>query len=150
MTMESTGFQRTQMQKERIIETLKQRGCRITKQRLALLDIILNQDCSCCKEIYYQATKIDPGIGKSTVYRMVNMLEEIGAISRKNMYKVAYDEQCAMEDACTIVLDSDRIHHLSARKWNAIVKAGLRAYGYMDHENITSITIKPCQCSEGC
>ena len=30
--------------------------------------------------------------GVATVYRMVNLLEEIGAISRKNMYKVAYSE----------------------------------------------------------
>ena len=53
-----------------------------------LLDIILEEDCSCCKEIYYKASKIDPKIGTATVYRMINTLEEIGAISRKNMYKV--------------------------------------------------------------
>ena len=42
------------MQKEAIIQKLKERGCRITKQRLMLLDIIMEEDYSCCKEIYYK------------------------------------------------------------------------------------------------
>lgn len=76
-------------QKQIIINRLKADGCRITKQRLMLLDIILEDECSSCKEIYYRATKKDPTIGTATVYRMINTLEEIGAISRKNMYKVS-------------------------------------------------------------
>ena len=76
-------------QKQIIINRLKEDGCRITKQRLMLLDIILEDECSSCKEIYYRATKKDPTIGTATVYRMINTLEEIGAISRKNMYKVS-------------------------------------------------------------
>ena len=43
------------MQKEAIIQKLKERGCRITKQRLMLLDIIMEEDYSCCKEIYYRS-----------------------------------------------------------------------------------------------
>lgn len=81
-------------QREYIIRKLKERGCRITRQRLIILDIILQEDCSCCKEIYYKASRQDTKIGFATVYRMVNMLEEIGAISRKNMYKVACEELC--------------------------------------------------------
>ena len=51
------------MRKEMIIQRLKERGCRITKQRLLLLDIILEEDCCCCKEIYYKASKKDQNIG---------------------------------------------------------------------------------------
>ena len=78
-----------QEQKQIIIEWLKEDGCRITKQRLMLLDIILEDECSSCKEIYYRASKKDPSIGTATVYRMINTLEDIGAISRKNMYKIS-------------------------------------------------------------
>ena len=70
-------------QKEQIVERLKENGCRITKQRLILLDVILSSDCGSCKEIYYRASKIDNSIGTATVYRMINTLEEIGAINRK-------------------------------------------------------------------
>ncbi|MCF0131819.1 MAG: transcriptional repressor [Pseudobutyrivibrio sp.] len=75
-------------EKELIIQQLRDAGCRITKQRLAILDIILNQDPSCCKEIYREAVKVDKNIGSATVYRMVNTLEEIGVLNRKNMYQV--------------------------------------------------------------
>lgn len=60
----------------------------MTRQRLMLLDIILEGECSSCKEIYYKAVLKDKQIGLATVYRLVNALEEIGVISRKNMYKI--------------------------------------------------------------
>ena len=72
--MQNESYQRTKMQKELILQKLKEQGCRITRQRLMLLDIILEEDCSCCKEIYFQASKIDKKIGAATVYRMVNTL----------------------------------------------------------------------------
>ena len=75
--------------KDAVIEKHRKQGFRITKQRCILLDIILDEDCSSCKEIYYKAVKRDDSIGIATVYRMVNTLEDIGVISRKNMYKVA-------------------------------------------------------------
>ncbi len=71
------------MSKDLVVNMLKENGCRITKQRLTILDVILNNDCSCCKEIYYKASQIDDSIGVATVYRMVNVLEEIGVVSRR-------------------------------------------------------------------
>ncbi len=143
---ESVNYHRTRMQKEMIIEKLRGQGCRITKQRLMLLDIILEEDCSCCKEIYYRASKIDPGIGTATVYRMVNTLEEIGAISRKNMYKIACGSECEAEDTCTIELDDETAFHLSAGKWKAVILAGLKACGYIDGQNIKSVVVQSCNC----
>lgn len=89
-TKEQVSYQTTKMQREIILTKLKEKGCRITKQRLRLIDIILQNECSSCKEIFYRALEEDDKLGVATVYRMVNLLEEIGAISRKNMYKVAY------------------------------------------------------------
>lgn len=48
------------MQREEILERLREQGCRITKQRQLLLDIILQEEYSCCKEIYYKAAKRTP------------------------------------------------------------------------------------------
>ena len=101
------------MQREKIIQKLKESGCRITKQRLMLLDIILEEDCSCCKEIYYNASRLDPGIGSATVYRMVNLLEEIGAISRRNMYKIVRNPDCSEGSVCTVELDDNTVQRLS-------------------------------------
>ena len=106
-------YKRTQMQKDLIIQKLKEQGLRITKQRLILLDIILEEDCSCCKEIYYKASQKDDKIGSATVYRMINTLEEIGAISRKNMYRVDCSPECRKENACTIELEDNTVIELN-------------------------------------
>ena len=45
--------------KDEIIERLKENGCRITKQRKILIDIILENDCASCKEIFYKASQED-------------------------------------------------------------------------------------------
>ena len=135
-------YLRTQMQKENIIQKLTERGCRITKQRLMLLDIILEEDCSCCKEIYYKASRLDDKIGTATVYRMVNTLEEIGAISRKNMYRITCDQDCEMENACTIEFDDNTIVELSSSKWNQIIQSGLLACGYLNGHHVRSIMAK--------
>ena len=73
--------------KEQIIEKLKENGCRITKQRKMLIDIILENECSSCKEIFYKASQADEKIGVATVYRMINALEEIGAIPMMKRFR---------------------------------------------------------------
>ena len=107
--------------KEQIIEKLKENGCRITKQRKMLIDIILENECSSCKEIFYKASQEDENIGVATVYRMINALEEIGAINRKNMYKVDCAQDCPEEGGCIIMLDDDTIFKLTETGWNKVV-----------------------------
>ena len=41
---------RIHMQREMILRKLKEGGYRITKQRIAVIDIILENDCGSCKE----------------------------------------------------------------------------------------------------
>ena len=79
------------MQREMIIQKLKESGCRITKQRLMLLDIILEEDCSCCKEIYFKASKVDPKSACNRL-RMVNAMEDIGAIKCMRGFQLAGSE----------------------------------------------------------
>ena len=129
------------MEKDIIIQKLKECGCRITKQRLVLLDVILEGECTSCNEIYYKASKLDENIGTATVYRMINTLEEIGAIDRKNMYRICCKEPCDMKDACTIELEDATKYHLSAGKWNRVLEEGLRACGYQADHKIKSVTV---------
>ena len=115
--------------KDEIIERLKENGCRITKQRKILIDIILENDCASCKEIFYKASQEDKKIGVATVYRMINALEEIGAISRKNMYRIESGENC--EGGCDIVLEDDTVFRVPKEKLDQIVRDGARRCGYL-------------------
>lgn len=78
-----------------ILEELRKNGCRITDQRHLLIDIILQDECGSCKELYYEAMKTDASIGMATVYRMVKTLEEAGLIHRKNMYRIQCERTSA-------------------------------------------------------
>ncbi|HJC44208.1 MAG TPA: transcriptional repressor [Candidatus Mediterraneibacter gallistercoris] len=128
--------------KDQIIEKLKENGCRITKQRLMLIDIILENDCSSCKEIFYKASRADHRIGVATVYRMINALEDIGAISRKNMYKVECSDNCGVQGGCEIILDDNTICRLSPGNWNKVVREGMRRCGYLKNQKIAKIKVE--------
>lgn len=134
------------MQKEIIVQRLKDRGYRITRQRLMLLDVILKEECSSCKEIYCRASKLDQSIGTATVYRMINMLEDIGAINRKNMYRIACGNACEVQNACIVELDDGDIIRLSGKEWHQVIQSGLQTFGYLDGRNIRSVTARSCEC----
>lgn len=128
------------MQKDLVIEKLREQGCRITKQRRMLLDIILEEEYSCCKEIYYKAVKIDPSIGTATVYRMINTLEEIGAISRNTMYHIACSDECADENPhCRIELTDGTKLQLDTSQWHEIVRLGLKASGFRSDARVKDL-----------
>lgn len=135
-------FEKTKMKKDIVIQKLREQGCRITRQRLILLDIILEGNCSCCKEIYYKASKIDEKIGSATVYRMINTLEEIGAISRKNMYKIAYENKNHIEDTYIIQFDDNSVMELSVNNYNRILQTGLSVCGYVSGKKISNVVMR--------
>ncbi len=97
-------------------------------------------------------------IGAATVYRMVNMLEEIGAISRKNMYKVACEELCEdgsceaenrkknVANGCVVELSDRTTYCLSAEKLDAVFQAGLKACGYIEDQEIKKIAWNSDMC----
>ena len=142
------SYRRGELEKEIIVERLKERGCRITRQRLMLLDVILEEECSSCKEIFYKASKLDKGIGTATVYRMINTLEEIGAINRKNTYKIACGKACDVENACTIEFEDDSVLTLSAKNWHDVIQAGLAACGFAKGKAVRSVVATACDCGQ--
>ena len=129
-------------QKQIIINRLKEDGCRITKQRLMLLDIILEDECSSCKEIYYRATKKDPTIGTATVYRMINTLEEIGAISRKNIQKNNCSGRCCdMKGGCTVVTEESKQIILTEEDIQEALKYIMEKNGYANVDEIKAVLV---------
>lgn len=68
-----------------IMNAFKRNGGRITEQRKNLIRLILNNPTCSCKELFYLANVFDRGIGRATVYRTVQSLEEMGFISRRSI-----------------------------------------------------------------
>lgn len=116
--------------KDEIIEKLKQNGCRITRQRKILIDIILENDCASCKEIFYKASQEDRKIGAATVYRMINALEEIGAISRKTCTGSSAGKHAAAKADARSSWRMIRFQD-AKEKLDQIVRDGARRCGYL-------------------
>ncbi|MDO4531404.1 MAG: transcriptional repressor [Bacillota bacterium] len=135
MLQEQENF-RIQMQRENILHKLKEQGYRMTKQRIAVIDIILENECGSCKEILYRASKVNRNIGAATIYRTVNMLEEIGAIHRRNIYRLSGAEE--MGGAVITLEDGEEIH-LTAEEWNEVTRRGLEISGYIKGKRVLSI-----------
>ena len=77
------------MKNSEVLELLRKNGCRVTRQRKIIVDIILKNDCTSCKDLYCQVANEDDSIGVATVYRMVRQLEDIGVLRRIERIELA-------------------------------------------------------------
>lgn len=100
------------------------------------------------RKLFLLQRNLLPRIPDRSKYRNSNRIPddqqagEIGAINRRNMYKVACDPDCDLQNACTVELDDDTIKHLSAKNWNAVIQAGLKACGYVEDQKVRNITVQ--------
>nr|WP_303020574.1 transcriptional repressor [uncultured Blautia sp.] len=133
-------YQRSNMQRSAIMNRLRQAGCRITKQRKIILDIILQEECTCCKEIYFLASKRDPNIGMATIYRMINLLEEIGALKRKRAYRICNEESPV--HICSVKLDDYTSIRLDGEKLRQVIEKGMESFGYLHDKRVRSISME--------
>ncbi|MBQ7796534.1 MAG: transcriptional repressor [Lachnospiraceae bacterium] len=132
--------------KKVILEQLREQGCRITKQRELLVDIILKERCNNCKEIYYLAAKQDPNIGMATVYRMMNTLEEIGALKWRNEYRIC--EQEGSPKHCLVEFQDSSSMELKQEILHEILERGLEARGYLKGRRVKRVMIQRSECAE--
>ena len=77
------GMKNAMNQKPDYEKELRKAGIRITRPRRIILDILTStEDHPDAMKIFHRATEIDDSISLSTVYRTMNLLEEMGAIHR--------------------------------------------------------------------
>ena len=133
-------YQRGSMQRSAIVDRLRREGCRITKQRKIILDIILQEECTCCKEIYFLASKRDPNIGMATIYRMINLLEEIGALKSKRAYRICNEESPV--HICSVKLDDYTSIRLDGEKLRQVIEKGMESFVYLHDRRVRSISME--------
>lgn len=132
--------------KEMVYNELRNRGYKITKQRKLIIDTILVKECTCCKEILYQIHQRDNSIGIATVYRMIRTLEEIGAIDRKNLYRIAIENNCDRCEKFSMVLKSKKNIELSIDELISALQLGLKEQGILLEDKIESLIIELEDC----
>lgn len=76
------------MSSSEVLNKMKANGFRITRQRKVIVDVILKNKYTSCKEIYYQVRDRDSSIGMATVYRMIRTLEDMDVLERIAVIKI--------------------------------------------------------------
>ena len=67
-------------------QTLKEKGYRLTSQRVAILDILHSSDTHITAEdIYHQVQAKYPKVNKSTVYRTLELLRDLGLVNETDL-----------------------------------------------------------------
>lgn len=85
-------------------ERLKEKGCKLTLQRRSVLDVLIdhcNEHLS-TEEIYGKVKEKYPEIGLATVYRTIQLFEEMGIVDRLNL-----DDGCSRFELAS----EDCVHH---------------------------------------
>ena len=148
---EEQPLTRVSREKDAILELLRENGFRITRQRKLILDIVFAHECTCCKEIYYEALAKDSSIGIATVYRMINTLTDLGvfrsAVPYKKMYQVS--AQNCTEDVytpcggCKVILENENVVEFTDSEWKQLVKKAVEEKGHS--EKICCVLLKSAE-----
>lgn len=91
----------TQKEIEKLKNNLKEKGYKLTPQRRSIIDIIIDNEGNhlTTEELYDFVRKECPEIGLATVYRTVQLLEELGVICKLdlndgcNRYELVHEEE---------------------------------------------------------
>ncbi|WP_448584288.1 Fur family transcriptional regulator [Thermocrinis sp.] len=92
---------------EDFVRACKEKGLKITPQRLAVYEILLRrQDHPTVEEIYEEVKEIYPFVSLATVYRTVETLEEMGFIKKVAYWgnSVRYDANIQEHDHLVCIL----------------------------------------------
>jgi Fur family ferric uptake transcriptional regulator len=72
---------------ESVVELLRQRGHRMTGQRRAIVDAVMQTKGHITPPALVRQVRADlPGVNESTVYRTLALLEEIGVLSHAHLH----------------------------------------------------------------
>lgn len=100
-------------------ERLKETGFKITPQRRAIVEILLkHKDKHLSSEEIYDLVRVEcPEIGLATVYRTMQLLDDVGAISKLNL-----DDGCIRYELDLDDSDAHNHHHLICKNCGCIIE----------------------------
>ncbi len=100
-------------------DKLRETGFKITPQRRAIIDILLkNESNHLSSEEIYDLVKVDcPEIGLATVYRTMQLLDEIDVISKLNL-----DDGCIRYELSLNKDECHNHHHLICKNCSKIIE----------------------------
>jgi Fur family ferric uptake transcriptional regulator len=118
---------------EKLKNSLKEKGYKLTPQRRAIVDMIIKNEGShlTTEELYNLVKKECPEIGLATVYRTVLLLEEMGIVTKLDL-----NDGCGRYELVH-EYENHQHHHLICTKCGKVIEVEGDLLGELEH-NIES------------
>ncbi|MCM8710463.1 transcriptional repressor [Clostridium sp. SYSU_GA19001] len=115
---------------ESLKSNLKEKGYKLTPQRRAIVDIIIrNEGSHLTTEELYDLVKVEcPEIGLATVYRTIQLLEELGVVSKLDLNDGCYRYELVHE------AESHHHHHLICNNCGKVIEVEGDLLEVLEHE----------------
>ncbi|MBP1357537.1 MAG: transcriptional repressor [Sulfolobus sp.] len=97
------------MEEKELVEFLRQRGLKVTPQRLAVLKLLSKGGHFTGEQLYDEIKRIEPSISLSTVYNALEALEKAGLINSFEANGVTWYELRKEPHINVICLDTNEI-----------------------------------------
>ncbi|MCG8540377.1 MAG: transcriptional repressor [Clostridia bacterium] len=116
---------------DKLKDVLKEKGYKLTPQRRGILNtIIKNQGKHLSSEEVYDFVKKDcPEIGLATVYRTLQLLDDLGIIT-----KISFDDGCARYELNTHSDDDHQHHHVICTKCGEVLEVEVDLLEHLEEE----------------
>lgn len=123
---------------EKLKKNLKEKGYKLTPQRRAIVDIIIrNEGNHLTTEELYDLVKVEcPEIGLATVYRTVQLLEELGVVSKLDLNDGCYRYELVQEN------ENHQHHHLVCSECGKVIEVQGDLLDVLEHEIETKYNFK--------
>jgi Fur family transcriptional regulator, ferric uptake regulator len=115
---------------EKLKSNLKEKGYKLTPQRRAIVDNIIKNEGThlTTEELYDFVKKECPEIGLATVYRTVQLLEDLGVVSKLDLNDGCYRYELVHED------ENHHHHHLICSNCGKVIEVQGDLLEVLEHE----------------
>lgn len=115
---------------EKLKNNLKEKGYKLTPQRRAIVDNIIKKEGShlTTEELYDLVKQECPEIGLATVYRTVQLLEDLGVVSKLDLNDGCYRYELVHED------ENHHHHHLICSNCGKVIEVQGDLLEVLEHE----------------
>lgn len=118
------------IQRGQVIHRLRADGYRITKQRILIIDTLLEHRFECKKAVCYYVQQKDPSIGMATVYRFLQVLEQMEVLKPESSYMVQVEEKLHQEQKCAVFMHNNKKIVLKYSEWKQAIIGLIEKKGY--------------------
>jgi Fur family ferric uptake transcriptional regulator len=142
------GHTMSDLDQHQMAHSLRQAGYRLTQPRLAILRVLRdNHEGLNPEEVYRQGKAICPSLGLVTVYRTLDLLDELGLVRRVHSEQRCHSYATARVERHYLVCQScHRVVEFPCNGLNTLIEGVRRQTGYTITDHLLELSGRCPEC----